>query len=62
MQRSPMRDFDAEDQRHRLPDAVQALHACSAKANSLACIALPVSTACRRGPRPFDLDEGQRLM
>ena len=26
MQRSPMRDFDIEDQRRRLPDAVRALH------------------------------------
>jgi atypical dual specificity phosphatase len=26
MQRSPMRDFDVEDQRHRLPGAVSALH------------------------------------
>lgn len=26
MERSPMRDFDVEDQRRRLPDAVRALH------------------------------------
>ena len=38
MERSPMRDFDPEDQRRRLPEAVRILHSCSARAGVLSAL------------------------
>lgn len=62
MQRSPMRDFDAEDQRHRLPDAVQALHRLLSQGH---CVYLHCTAGINRSPLAalayLTWIEGQRL-
>lgn len=47
MQRSPMRDFDIEDQRHQLPNAVRALHHLLSQGH---CVYLHCTAGINRSP------------
>ncbi|MCB1781628.1 MAG: dual specificity protein phosphatase family protein [Candidatus Competibacteraceae bacterium] len=62
MQRSPMRDFDIEDQRHQLPNAVRALHYLLSQGH---CVYLHCTAGINRSPLTalayLTWVEGQRL-